>query len=138
MNNITLNWSAEDRARIDKLIGLLEGLNAAAEAKGLVETKVVEEVILEPETPQEASQEVVEEQTPTEPEKAQDEPQEAKTEAPAPTVTKQDILQKVIALCGAGKKAEAKDIITTYADSVSDLPNSALVEVWDKLTALEG
>lgn len=153
MNNITLNWSAEDRVRIDKLIGLLEGLTdpvrvlpaSNAQIPGQVtiaellnESTIGQVADTATETPQEASQEVVEEQAPTEPAKAQDEPQEAKTEAPAPTVTKQDILQKVIALCGAGKKAEAKDIITTYADSVSDLPNSALVEVWDKLTALEG
>ena len=150
MNNITINWSAEDRLRIDKLISLLEGLNVAAEAKGLIERKVVEEIIYEPEstmgqvndtpteTPQEALQEVVEEQTPPETENVPDEPTEEETATPAPTVSKQDILQKVIALCGAGKKAEAKDIITTYADSVSDLPESALNEVWDKLTALEG
>ena len=143
MNNITLNWSAEDRLRIDKLIGLLEGLTVAAEAKGLIERKVVEEIIYEPdkneaETPQEAPQEVEQEQTPPEAENAQDEPTEEETTTPAPTVSKQDILQKVIALCGAGKKAEAKDIITTYAASVSDLPDEALAEVWDKLTALEG
>lgn len=143
MNNITLNWSAEDRARIDKLIGLLEGLNVAAEAKGLIERKVVEEIIYEPdeneaEQPQEAPQEVIEEQTPPETENVPDEPTEEETAAPVPTVSKQDILQKVIALCGAGKKAEAKDIITTYADSVSDLPDSTLADVWDKLTALEG
>lgn len=137
MNNITLNWSQEDRLRIDKLIYLLEGLNAAAVSKGLIEEVVVEEVL---DLPQAAT------------ETAQDEPQEVKNEeiteedirlttnldACEPTVTKQDILQKVIALCGAGKKAEAKDIITTYADSVSDLPDDTLNEVWDKLTALEG
>ena len=198
MNNITLNWSTEDRLRIDKLIGLLEQVVTVAEAKGIVERVIVDEPLddqvpgqlkfpetgvvparcenckhltvhnsptlyaycektrysFEPfqtdtrthfcsfcelaETPQEAPEPVEQVQTPQEPENAQDEPQAAETEAPAPTVSKQDILQKVIALCGAGKKAEAKDIITTYADSVSDLPDSALAEVWDKLTALEG
>ena len=121
MNNITLNWSAEDRLRIDKLIGLLEGLTVAAEAKGLIERKVVEEIIYEPdeneaEQPQEAPEPVEQEQTPPETENAQDEPTAEETATPAPTVSKQDILQKVIALCGAGKKAEAKDVITTYAD----------------------
>lgn len=135
MNNITINWSAEDRARIDKLIALLEaqasspcrcndGLDSLlhppkAEAETPAEAT---------ETPQEAPAPVEQEQTPPAVVEAKDEPK----------VTKQDILQKVIALCGAGKKAETKDIITTYADSVSDLPESALVEVWDKLTALEG
>ena len=145
MNNITLNWSAEDRARIDKLIGLLEQVVTVAEAQGIVERVTVDEDLNIPEstmgqvneTPQEAPEPVEQEQTPQETENAQNEPQAVETEAPAPSVTKQDILQKVIALCGKGKKAEAKDIITTYADSVSDLPNSALVEVWNKLTALE-
>lgn len=145
MNNITLNWSAEDRARIDKLIALLEQCAASKPAE-----TYVEEVIVEPEdydTPkgdeipgQVTVHELVAEMPQEAPEPVEQEqaPQEDETTQNEPTVTKQDILQKVIALCGAGKKAEAKDIITTYADSVSDLPDEALAEVWDKLTALEG
>lgn len=142
MNNIILNWSQEDRLRIDKLIGLLEQVVTVAEAANIVERITVDEDLNIPETvaelPQEAPEPVEQVQTPQEPENAQDEPQEAETTAPVPTVTRQDILQKVIELCGKGKKAEAKDIITTYADSVSDLPESALVEAWDRLIALEG
>lgn len=143
MNNITIELCQEDRARIDilnKALGLLtaqlEGINAAAEAKGLIEDKVVEtDIILSkalttpdttPELPQETPEPVEQEQTPPETENAQDEP----------TVTKQDIQQKVIELVGKGKKAEARDVITTYADSVTGLPEDALAEVWDKLTAL--
>lgn len=136
MNKIIIEWSAEDRARVDKLIELLEQKAAVPTQAPAVEEDI--EIIIEPEdydvpdtsteTPQEAPEPVEQEQTPQEPETAQNEP----------TVTKQDILQKVIALCGAGKKAEAKSIITTYADSVSDLPDCSLTEVWDKLTALEG
>lgn len=146
MNNITIALDVEDRIRIDKLntnltilnkalamlAGQLEGVNAANEAKGLIETVEVEEVISTPDTstelPQEAPQEVVEEQTPPAEENARDEP----------TVTKQDIQQKVIELVGKGKKAEVRDIITTYADNVSGLPDDTLNEVWKKLTALEG
>lgn len=149
MNNITIALDVEDRIRIDKLntnltilnaalgavIGHLEGVNAANEKKGLIHTEVVEEVIhvpgqvsIDEQTPQEAPQEVVEEQTPSAPETVQNEP----------TVTKNDIQQKVIALVGKGKKAEVRDIITTYADNVSGLPDSTLIEVWDKLIALEG
>ena len=152
MNNITIALDVEDRIRIDKLntnltilnkalamlTGQLEGINAANESKGLIQTVEVEEVIHvpgqvsideeTPQEPQEAPQEVVEEQTPHAEENAQAEP----------TVTKQDIQQKVIELVGKGKKAEVRDIITTYADNVSGLPDSTLNEVWDKLTALEG
>lgn len=128
-NTITIEICAEDRARLDRLTAALEAVRTPI---------IVEETIAEPEeyetpetateTAQKAPQPVEEVETPQETETAQNEP----------TVTKQDILQKVIALCGAGKKAEAKDVITTYANSVSDLPESALAEVWDKLTALEG
>lgn len=163
MNNITIALDVEDRIRIDKLntnltiinaalgaiIGHLEGVNAANEAKGLIHTEVVEEVIHVPgqvsideetaQEPAEAPQEVVEEQTtPPAPETVQDEPQEGKDDEPAPTVTKQDIQQKVIELVGKGMKAAVRDIITTYADNVSGLPDSTLNEVWRKLIALEG
>ena len=129
-NIITIELCAEDRARLDRLSAALEN----ARTPVIIEENLVEPedyndtALYDTETPQEAPQEVEDEQTPQETETVQNES----------TVTKQDILQKVIALCGAGKKAEAKDVITTYADSVSDLPDSALVEVWDKLTALEG
>ena len=146
--NITINFSLEDRIRIDALntslailIAQLQDMSAANEAKSSNESQE-DEVIYVPDTvaeqPQEAPQDVVEEQTPPAEEIVQDEPVECDEVAPVPTVTKPDILAKVIELCGKGKKAEAKDIITTYADSVSDLPDSALVEVWNKLTALEG
>ena len=147
--NITVNMSQEDRLRIDTVIGLLEGLTTAAQSANLIEPKVVETVIYPHKDAHKEYWDTVglikEEQT------SQDEPQEVENEeiteedirlttnldACEPTVTEQDILQKVIALCGKGKKAEAKGIITTYADSVSDLPDSTLNEVWDKLTALE-
>lgn len=161
MNNITIELCREDRIRIDALnghlsilnkalaliSGQLEGINAANEKKGLIETVETDEVIHVPgqvsideetadlwdtrdlhQEPAEAPQEVVEEQTPPAPETVQNEP----------TVTKNDIQQKVIELVGKGLKAAVRDIITTYADNVSGLPDSALVEVWDKLTALEG
>lgn len=150
MNTITINWSHEDRLRIDRLVGLLESLVVAEEAKGTIARITVDEDLnisestmgqandTPAETPQNAPEPVEQVQTPPATENTQDEPQEAETVAPVPTVTKLDIQQKVIELVGKGKKAVVKDIITTYADSVSDLPESALVEVWDKLIALEG
>ena len=144
-NNITIitQLSLDDQIRIDKLTTVLTRLAQCLEATGNLQTVTHDEVLIdEPdtvaETPQEAPEPVEQEQTPPEAETPQDEPAEAEEATPAPSVSKQDILQKVIALCGAGKKAEAKDIITTYADSVSDLPECALDEVWGKLIALEG
>ena len=144
-NNITIitQLSLDDQIRIDKLTTALTRLAQCLEATGNLQTVAHDEVLIdEPDTvaemPQEAHEPVEQEQTPLETATVENYHQEMETEAPAPSVSKQDILQKVIALCGAGKKAEAKDIITTYADSVSDLPECALDEVWGKLIALEG
>ena len=140
MNNITISLDVEDRIRIDKLntnltilnatlgavIGHLEGVNAANEKKGLIQTVEVDEVITQ--ELQEAPEPVEEVTTPPAEENAQDEP----------TVTKNDIQQKVIELVGKGMKAAVRDIITTYADNVSGLPDSTLNEVYGKLKALEG
>lgn len=128
IQTITIELCAEDRARLDRLTAALE----AARTPVVTEENLFE--LADYETPEP----VKEEQTPQETATVQNAPTEAELVHVVPTVTKQDILQKVIALCGAGKKAEAKDVITTYADSVSDLPESALAEVWDKLIALEG
>lgn len=151
MNNIIIELCKEDRDRLDilnkalaMLTGQLEGINAALEAKGIIETVVTEEVIsteytaasdTKPWDTRDLHQEAAEAPEPVEvvttppaPETVQDEP----------TVTKQDIQQKVIELVGKGKKAEVRGIITTYADNVSGLPDSTLNEVWARLTALEG
>ena len=145
MNNIVIEWSAEDRARVDKLIELLEGVQrpacdkcvkaAVAYGKGLAFDEMHETPA---ETPQEDAPAVPDNLEPSEVVNAPETAQEAKEEQPAPTVTKQDIQQKVIELVGKGKKAEVRDIITTYADNVSGLPDSVLAEVWGKLIALEG
>ena len=167
MNNITIALDVEDRIRFDKLntnltilnaamsavISRLEGLTAAEEVIHVPgQVSIDEEATQEPsgshevcwdtrdlhQEPAEAPEPVEEVQPLPITVTVLDEPQEAETEAPVPNVTKADILAKVIELCGKGKKPEAKDVITTYADSVSDLPDSALIEVWDKLVALEG
>ncbi|MBO7275502.1 MAG: hypothetical protein J6V15_03925 [Clostridia bacterium] len=152
MNNINIALDVEDRIRIDKLntnltilnaalgavIGHLEGINAANEKKGLITTEEVEEVIHVP------GQVSIDEETAQEPQEAHEPVEDVQplpitvTVKDEPTVTKQDIQQKVIELVGKGWKAAVRDIITTYADNVSGLPDSTLVEVWDKLTALEG
>lgn len=135
MNNITINWSAEDRARIDKLITLLEDMpkhdcskcvDAAAKyaTNWATEAKTVEPV-------------------------EQAEPAMAPEEVPAPiedtpaapvesTVSKADVQKKVVELSAAGKKAAVKEIVTAYAAKVSDIPEEHLDDVWQQLTALEG
>ena len=138
MNNITLNWSAEDRLRIDKLIGLLEQVAVAAEAANVIERVTVDEPLDAPETPQEAPEPVEPEQTPPATENAQDGPQATEETAPAPTYTVEDVRAKAMDLMRAGKRAEAKAIVNEYAANITDLPADKCDEVMARLTALEG
>lgn len=160
-NNITLitQLSLDDQIRIDKLTSALNRVAQCLEAGCNLQTVTHDEVLIDEqqpgqmtmaetvaELPQMDAEPVEQVQTPQEPETLQDESTTAETATPAPSVTKQDILQKVIALCNLamddqekkGLKDKVANIITTYADCVSDLPETALDEVWDKLTALEG
>ena len=61
-------------------------------------------------------------------------------EAPAVTVTREQIQQKVVQLSVAAngsKKAKVREIVNAYAKNVSGIPEDKFAEVWDKLTALE-
>ena len=130
MNNtmqieVTLHLKDEDRARIDKLLTALESFVAAPVA-------IQEPVkVAEPIEPT------------TETEKPQDEAQTSAQEAPAPapkqpTVTLEQIRQKVVQLTAAGgdKKAKAREIVQAYASKISALPEDKLPEIMAKLAAL--
>jgi hypothetical protein len=105
------------------------------------------EPVVATEEPQETA-EPAEKNTPeqNEPVVATEEPQETAEPTPAepepakPSVTLEQIQQKVVKLAAAGKKAAVKDIITAYGAKVSDLKDQPEKwnEVWGKLNALEG
>ena len=60
-------------------------------------------------------------------------------EAPAAKpCTKADLSQLVVRLSAAGLKAQVREIITAYADRVSNIPEDNYAEVMAKLTTLEG
>lgn len=71
---------------------------------------------------------------------------EAPSPAPAPSpeapaakpCTKADLSQLVVRLSAAGLKAQVREIITAYADRVSNIPEDKYAEVMARLTALEG
>jgi hypothetical protein len=157
-NTITVRLSDDDRARLDKLTAALDKLagvvpncdSCVQSAIKLVQTTAA------PAEPTETSQEPAgaaeekpaENNTPeqNEPAVAAEEPQEVAEPTPAPvepakpSVTLEQIQQKVVELSAAGKKAEAREIVTTYGAKVSDLKDQPdkWDEVWSKLTALEG
>lgn len=142
MNEIKIitELCAEDRARLDRIAGLLE---ADIEAK-LRTPKTTTE------TPQKTTK--ANDQGNTQPEPATQaqpqkvEPVSVKTEEtnPAegkkdetPPVTVEDIRRLVVTLSASGKKDKAREIVQTYARTVSDLPADKYAEVWAKLKALE-
>lgn len=68
--------------------------------------------------------------------------QPAPTPEPAPeqpqTYTLEDVRRKVVELTTAGKKAQVREIVKSYAETVSGLPEDKFAEIMDRLTALEG
>ena len=66
---------------------------------------------------------------PPAPEPAPEQPQE---------YTLEDVRRKVVDLTTAGKKAQVREIVKSYAETVSGLPEDKFAEIMDRLTALEG
>lgn len=118
MNTITIELCQEDRKRLDDI------LTALAVA------------ILKPEEVKQARAE----QAPAQEEaKAEPEAPESPAEPTEwPPVTRADIQQMVVNLSAAGKKDAVKAIVTEYAPRVSGIPEDKFVEVWQKLTSIEG
>ena len=144
MNTITIELCAEDRARLDKLTAALE-LNAKQEAPGL-EVKQTKTAKKKGETPTETPTAPTNDPAPITNTPEEEKPTESATEAPAakaePSVTFEQIQQKVVQLCagfGGAKKPQVREIINGYGVKVSDLKDQPdkWDEVWDRLTALE-
>lgn len=152
-NKITIEFSEKDRDLLEGLRLLLSALiDTLAQGKAPTPTSTAEDEDLkqklrqivkhDAETPQEATEAAPPtEDTPPEVEK----PTEAK-ETPAeetqPTVTLEQIQQKVVQLCaadGGKKKAQVREIINLYGTKVSDLKErpDKWGEVMGLLTALE-
>lgn len=141
-NVITIEFSTEDRARLDKLQAILEAIGESIGTKAVfVELGTGGD---EPAETTTAPQSKPAEPTPT--------TNQAKTESPekeatapnimtgpqsAPSVKLADIQSTVVTLSAKGKKAEVRGIIKAYADRVTALPEDKWDEVYSKLKALE-
>lgn len=151
-NTITIELCAEDRARLDKLTAALEAhlppvINFSAPTAKTTEGKQLadklEKVTEAAETATEDA-EPAEATTPLPWEPAETPAQPTEQPAPVkeakPSVTKEQIQQKVIQLAagfGGTKKAAVREIVNAYAAKVTDIPEDKWTEVWEKLTALE-
>ena len=147
MNNIVITHElcADDRVRIDRLIAALEKRTCEScvqSAIKMMQAAPVEQANEEPalvETPRAettaADAHPVEEVEVFAPVAAKE---TASSVGEKPVVKMSDIQQKVVALSAAGKKAEVKAVVTAYAERVTLIPENKLIEVFEKLTALEG
>ena len=160
-NAIIFRLADDDRARLDKIITLLENgrpdcsrcaQDVVKAVNQCVNQPAEEKPVQKPTAPQEqADEHPVADPFPTpEPEAPT---QEAPTpeEPQTPTVTLEQIQQKVIKLAASGagvkdpaliekakaKKAKVRDIINAHAPKVSELPPECWSTVWAELTALE-
>lgn len=127
--NVTIELCAEDRARLDNILEALRGAAVVpcVEAEKVANTEKAAKV-----APAPAEAAPVETVTP---EPAKEEPKQAET---VPEVTAAELQSKVVQLVGAGKKNEARAIVTEYAKSVSEIPAEKRAEVLKRLNALEG
>ena len=156
MNQIIIELCAEDRARLDKIAALLEAGIEAQLRTPKTTTETPQKLTKEEE--QGNTQPEAETQEPpqkTEPESVEDRagldkivalleagskaqprtPQ--KTEPEKVDVGVEDIRRLVVTLSANGKKDEAREVVQTYAKTVSDLPADKYAEVWTKLKELE-
>jgi hypothetical protein len=160
-NTITIELCAEDRARLDRLTEAMENTIHNCEScvksalgwadKVLVQQDPVQQAFADvlakakdtpTEKPTEATGAPTVEAAPIDCPAEEDLPDEA--DAPAeeakPTVTQDQLQQKVMQLAAANNgalKAKVREIVNAYAKKVSDVPEDKRAEVWDKLTALE-
>lgn len=134
-NIITIEFCAEDRARLDRLAAALEN---ARTPKIIAEETI--DTLADYGTPETATE------TPQKADEAdgvqttQPETETPKTaEKPAaPAVSVEDLRSKYMSLATTPKRDEARAIIKAYAEKISDIAEDKRAEVLEKLTALEG
>ena len=114
MNQIVIELSAEDRARLDRLAEVLEKY-------------------LSIESPSRNAMTALPEAEPV-----KEEPKPAETEKPTVTLADVQALVQKLATPTSGKRDAVKSIVNAYAKRVSDIPTDKLAEVMTKLTELEG
>lgn len=148
---ITHELSAEDRKRIDDLtqgLGYLAGLVSQLvqagpyrEDKDAVQPQEKELPQEDPLStlPAEVKADALAEEHPVEnpfPEVTQEAPAEPETKQDVPAVTKDDVRKIFVKLAASGKKEQARDIVTAYASSITDLSDDVVAAVYVKLSTL--
>lgn len=136
---ITIELCAEDRTRLDHInVNLTELILRVMGSQKIDMGEVLRK------TAPELAGKLAEQHPVTEPfqELPKAEPVPFEQPEPPKPVTPQcklaDIQQKVVALSASGKKAEVREIVKSYAEKVSAIPEDKFGEVMTRLTGLEG
>lgn len=133
MNTITIELCQEDRARLDAILQALTTRDCGKCVEGVA--RYVSAMSCSPfPAPKEVAPETVNTPEPEEPAQPAPEPEKAPETV---TVNRADVQRKVVELSAAGKKAEARGIVTAYASNVSGIPEDKLPDVWQQLIKLE-
>lgn len=157
-NIITFEFCAEDRARLDRLAEALERRTCdQCVASALEAMQANQPQPTEPDPVQKALAETLNRAT-----KAQKSPENAAGEAEVPTpattpqkeetpkdekpaapatekkVSQTDVRALYVKLSAGGKKKEAQAIILPISTTISGIPDDKVLEVYKKLSALEG
>lgn len=121
---VTINLSAEDRARLDSILDALRNSRVDCErcAASVAEMFSGRQAPAAVEAPAE------------EPEAVQAEPPKENV----PQASVEDVQAAVVRLTAAGRKAEAREIVRAYAERISAIPEDKLCEALQRLQALEG
>lgn len=151
-NIITIELSAEDRARIDRLIAAVEKrtvqVESALEQKYNIKTeptddpveKALKAALDKASKATESHAETTEEQTPTITPQTEEKPtrEEPEPTAPIQTVTRAELGAKVREMMTKGFKEQTKEIVKSYAPTVPGVPEDKVAECYARLVALEG
>ena len=123
---ITIELCAEDRARLDHInVNLTELILRVMGSQKIDMGEVLRK------TAPELAGKLAEQHPVTEPFQELPKPE-------TPQCKLADIQQKVVALSASGKKAEVREIVKSYAEKVSAIPEDKFGEVMTRLTGLEG
>lgn len=155
-NHITIELCAEDRARLDRLAEALESRIIQVEGHSTtikenqvegqmqidfdgIQTKLAE-TMAKAEAQINATEEAKADTPTTTTPPAEEEPTVAEKTEPEQTkkVGRAELKAKVIQLCAKGLKEQTRDIVRTYAQTVTDVPEDKIAECYAKLEALEG
>ena len=139
-NSIIFELCAEDRARLDKIIALLTaGAEVALQVPKTPQKPPVETQDGESQgntRPEAETAKKAEKPAPTSEKTEEPKPAPA-PKAEEPKVELSDVQTLVVKLATNGKKAEARDIVKSYAERVTEIPPEKYGEVYAKLKALE-